>query len=124
MKEEQLASAAEIFQQAADVIYGWIVGKYGGLFKEMPQKTSTYHADILAYHVAVNYDPDNRRLNMHVRHMDMEVGGRIWYSEAGLEVIAIRTEVILKVCNGYAQPAERAYHPGSGSNLFQLSGIL
>lgn len=48
-------------------IYGWIVGKYGGLFKEMPQKTSTYHADILAYHVAVNYDPDNHRLNMHVR---------------------------------------------------------
>lgn len=46
-------------------IYGWIVGKYGGLFKEMPQKTSTYHADILAYHVAVNYDPDNHRMNMH-----------------------------------------------------------
>ena len=69
----------------------------------MPQKTSTYHADILAYHVAVNYDPDNHRLNMHVRHMDMEVGGRIWYSEAGLEV-SRQDEVILKVCNGYAQP--------------------
>ena len=52
MREEQLASATEIFQQAADCIYGWIVGKYGGLFKQMPQKTSTYHADILAYHVA------------------------------------------------------------------------
>lgn len=88
LKEEKPASAAEIFQQAADAIYGWIVGKYGGLFKEMPQKTSTYHADILAYHVAVNYDPDNHRLNMHVRHMDMEVGGRIWYSEAGLEGVA------------------------------------
>ena len=72
MREEQLASATEIFQQAADGIYSWIVGKYGVLFKGMPQKTSTYHADILAYHVAVNYDPANRRLNMHVRHMDME----------------------------------------------------
>ena len=103
MREEQLASATEIFQQAADCIYGWIVGKYGGLFKQMPQKTSTYHADILAYHVAVNYDPGNRHLNMHVRHMDMEVGGRIWYSEAGLEV-SRQEKVILKVCNGYAQP--------------------
>ena len=30
LKEEKPASAAEIFQQAADAIYGWIVGKYGG----------------------------------------------------------------------------------------------
>ena len=39
---------------------GWIVGKYGGLFKEYATgRPVTYHADILAYHVAVNYDPDN-----------------------------------------------------------------
>ena len=52
LKEGTSASASEIFQQAADGIYSWIVGKYGVLFKGMPQKTSTYHADILAYHVA------------------------------------------------------------------------
>ena len=93
------------------------------LFKEMPQKTSTYHADILAYHVAVNYDPDNRRLNMHVRHMDMEVGGRIWYSEAGLEVSRqerSNPEGLQRICTA----GQRAYYPGSGSNLFQLSGLL
>ncbi len=110
------------FQQAADGIYSWIVGKYGVLFKGMPQKTSTYHADILAYHVAVNYDPANRRLNMHVRHMDMEVGGRIWYSEAGLEV-SRQEEVILKVCNGYAQPGRSIPFRIRGY-IFQLSRIL
>ena len=118
---EQLASATEIFQQAADCIYGWIVGKYGGLFKQMPQKTSTYHADILAYHVAVNYDPGNRHLNMHVRHMDMEVGGRIWYSEAGLEV-SRQEKVILKVCNGYAQPAREHTIQDPGVTFFSYPG--
>ena len=98
----------------------------------MPQKTSTYHADILAYHVAVNYDPANRRLNMHVRHMDMEVGGRIWYSEAGLEV-SRQEEVILKVCNGYAQPGRsipfriRGYifsYPGYYKTIVDNIGIV
>ena len=121
MREGQLASATEIFQQAADCIYGWIVGKYGGLFKQMPQKTSTYHADILAYHVAVNYDPGNRHLNMHVRHMDMEVGGRIWYSEAGLEV-SRQEKVILKVCNGYAQPAREHTIQDPGVTFFSYPG--
>ena len=121
MREEQLASATEIFQQAADCIYGWIVGKYGGLFKQMPQKTSTYHADILAYHVAVNYDPGNRHLNMHVRHMDMEVGGRIWYSEAGLEV-SRQEKVILKVCNGYAKPAREHTIQDPGVTFFSYPG--
>ena len=85
----------------------------------MPQKTSTYHADILAYHVAVNYDPDNHRLNMHVRHMDMEVGGRIWYSEAGIEV-SRQDEVILKVCNGYAAGEEHTIRIQSFSVILDI----
>ncbi len=87
----------------------------------MPQKTSTYHGDILAYHVAVNYDPDNMRLNMHVRHMDMEVGGRIWYSEAGLEV-SRQGKVILKVCNGYAQPEREHSIQDPGVTFFSYPG--
>ena len=121
LKDDAPASATEIFQQAADIIYGWIVGKYGALFKGMPQKTGTYHADILAYHVAVNFDADNRRLNMHVRHMDMEVGGRIWYSEAGLEV-SQEEKVILKVCNGYAQPEREHTVLEPGVTFFSYPG--
>ena len=121
LKEGTDADATEIFCQTADTIYGWAFGKYGILFKKMPPKTSTYHADILAYHVAVNYDRENRRLNMHVRHMDMEVGGRIWYSEAGLEV-SRDEKVVLKVCNGYAQPERDHVVQDPGVTFFSYPG--
>ncbi|MCD7736877.1 MAG: hypothetical protein LUI07_07970 [Lachnospiraceae bacterium] len=86
MKNGAGGSAKEIFSACVNQIYDWIVKKYGQLFKDMPQRPSTYHADILAYHVAVNLDWQKCRMNMHVRHMDPEVGGRIWYSEASLEI--------------------------------------
>ena len=103
MKTEQEPQAEQIFEKSADCIYKWIVRKYGVLFKDMPQETSTYHADILAYHVNVHYDRERCRMNMHVRHMDLEVGGRIWYSEASL-FRDEKNRVMLKVCNGFAEP--------------------
>lgn len=116
MKDIKNPSSDLIFEQSADSIYQWVVGKYGGLFKNMPAEICTYHADILAYHVAVNYDRESRRMHMHVRHMDMEVGGRIWYSEASLEVDALE-RVLLKVCNGYAEP-EREHTVQDSSMIF------
>lgn len=116
MKEEEADSTA-IFERCADVIYQWIVQKYGGLFKNMPPQASTYHADILAYHVAINMDRDRRRMNMHVRHMDLEVGGRIWYSEACLEVTD-KDEVFLKLCNGYAEPERENHQTQDGTAMF------
>lgn len=121
MKDIKNPSSDLIFEQSADSIYQWIVGKYGGLFKNMPAEICTYHADILAYHVAVNYDRENRRMHMHVRHMDMEVGGRIWYSEASLEVDALE-RVLLKVCNGYAEPEREHTVQDSGMIFFSYPG--
>jgi len=108
-------SSDEIFDACVEQIYDWIVKKYGQLFKNMPQKPSTYHADILAYHVAVNLDRAGGRMNMHVRHMDPEVGGRIWYSEAALSVDEAG-KVWLCVSNGYAQARkdDRPVHEGAG----------
>ncbi len=59
---------------------------------------------------------------MHVRHMDLEVGGRIWYSEAGLEVKDGQSdsEGMQRICTA----GKRAFHPGTGSNILQLSRIL
>ena len=108
LKTEQPVTPDLIFEKSAEYIYKWIVQKYGVLFVDMPQEICTYHADILAYHVTINYDREARRMNMHVRHMDLEVGGRIWYSEACLEA-ANRENVMLKLCNGYAEP-ERENH--------------
>ena len=121
MKDIKNPSSDLIFEQSADSIYQWIVGKYGGLFKNMPAEICTYHADILAYHVAVNYDRENRRMHMHVRHMDMEVGGRIWYSEASLEVDALE-RVLLKVCNGYAEPEREHTVQDPGMIFFSYPG--
>ena len=121
MKDIKNPSSDLIFEQSADSIYQWVVGKYGGLFKNMPAEICTYHADILAYHVAVNYDRESRRMHMHVRHMDMEVGGRIWYSEASLEVDALE-RVLLKVCNGYAEPEREHTVQDSGMIFFSSPG--
>ncbi len=113
LKTDQPLTADLIFEKSAEYIYKWVVQKYGGLFAGMPQQITSYHADILAYHVRVNYDRQAGRMNMHVRHMDLEVGGRIWYSEACLEVTG-QEEVRMKVCNGYAEP-ERDNHFGQES---------
>ena len=121
MKDIKNPSSDLIFEQSADSIYQWVVGKYGGLFKNMPAEICTYHADILAYHVAVNYDRESRRMHMHVRHMDMEVGGRIWYSEASLEVDALE-RLLLKVCNGYAEPEREHTVQDSGMIFFSYPG--
>lgn len=117
LKTDQPITADLIFTRSADYIYRWIVRKYGVLFKDMPQETSTYHADILAYHVTVNYDREAHRMNMHVRHMDLEVGGRIWYSEASLELNE-EEKVILKVCNGYAEPEREKRSTQESSGIF------
>ncbi|MCD7818063.1 MAG: hypothetical protein LUH07_03295 [Lachnospiraceae bacterium] len=116
MKNGAEVSPKEIFSACVDQIYGWIVKKYGSLFKDMPLQPATYHADILAYHVAVNLDFENGRMNMHVRHMDPEVGGRIWYSEASLEN-RDHEKVYLRVSNGYAEAKkdDRPEHEGVGT---------
>lgn len=100
---EQPVGSRIIFEKVTECIYRWILSKYGGLFPEMPQEVTTFHADILAYHVTVNYDGAGGRMNMHVRHMDPEVGGRIWYSEASLEING-KDRVYLSLSNGYAEP--------------------
>ncbi len=114
--KEETVTPELIFEKAAASIYRWIVQKYGVLFRDMPQELTTWHADILAYHVIVNYNPDKGRMNMHVRHMDPEIGGRTWYSEASLE---IRREgrVYLRVNNGYAEPMRESL-TGKDSGLF------
>jgi len=109
--------AEDIFSACVEQIYGWIVKKYGPLFKDMPPQPTTYHADILAYHVAVNLDTQRKRMNMHVRHMDPDVGGRIWYSEASL-VMKDARKVYLSVSNGYAEAKRDDRPEREGAGIF------
>lgn len=121
LRTEEPVTADLIFERSADSIYRWIVRKYGALFKDMPEETGTYHGDIMAYHVMVNYSRKERRMNMHVRHMDLDVGGRIWYSEASLEVDE-EEKVILKVSNGYAEPEQEDCAQENAGIFFSYPG--
>lgn len=117
IEEGKKPSAELIFERSANLIYQWIVSRYGELFQNMPKETTTYHADVMAYHVAIQYDREQCRMTMHVRHMDLEVGGRIWYSEACL----CRTEqdqIMLKLSNGYAEPEKEENHVQESAGIF------
>ncbi|MCD7762612.1 MAG: hypothetical protein LUI14_05340 [Lachnospiraceae bacterium] len=114
---QEYPTADEIFCACTQQIYDWIVKKYGQLFKDMPAQPTTYHADILAYHVAVNLDYEKSRMNMHVRHMDPEVAGRIWYSEASL-TINEAGKVWLCVSNGYAEAKKDDRPEKDGAGIF------
>lgn len=122
LRVEEPVTADVIFEKSARHIYKWILQKYGVLFNDMPEAICTYHADVPAYHVTVNYDPAARRMDMQVRHMDLEVGGRIWYSEAWLEVQQ-EDQVMLKLCNGYAEPQrDEQYNPDNAASFFSYPG--
>lgn len=122
MKLEESPSPKQIFDRSAECIYRWIVRRYGLLFKDMPQEPSTYHADVFGYRVTINYDSQKGRMNMHVRYMDMEVGGRIWYSEASLER-EDHGAVILRVNNGYAETErDNAVTSDSAGMFFSYPG--
>lgn len=121
MKVEQPADARMIFEWSADIIYKWTLGKYGVLFQDMPRKASTYHADMLGYHVMIQYDREGCEMSMHVRHLDPEVGGRIWYSEASLERNR-DGHIILRVCNGYAEAEREDFVQESAGIFFSYPG--
>lgn len=121
MKEEAPEHAL-IFRRTSEVIYGWLVEKYGSLFKNMPGQLCTWKEDIFGYHASVEFQPKEQRMKLHVRHMDMEVGGRIWYSECSLE----NQEpggVWLQVCNGYAEPEREHVVQDPGAIFFSYPGF-
>ncbi len=129
VKQEEEPTANYLFTQCAKLTWKWIVSKYGVLFHDMPDEVQTYHADLLAYHVAVKYHPDRHVMNIHVRHMDPEVGGRIWYSEASIyeetgKDSKVTPGIWMKVLNGYAQPENRdSVTVEQKSNYFAYPGF-
>lgn len=115
--EGTFPSAEAIFLESSSLIYKWIVSKYGLLFKDMPKETATWHADVLAYNVTVKYHPESLVMNIHVSHMDPDVGGRIWYSEAHLYENE-QDEIWIELVNGYAEPDREISSPGETSGTF------
>ena len=130
--KEQDHSQSNIFRRCSDAIYSWIISRYGMLFPQMPERTCSWHGDIMAYHVEVEYDEKAFVMKMHVRHMDLEQAGRVWYSEAEL-CPDHEGRILFRVCNGYAEPqtensaSENAgmffSYPGFYKNIVDSIGI-
>ena len=122
MKDEEVLPE-RIFAKAADLIWQWIKNRYGGLFRTMPAQLSWYRADVYGYHVQVEIEHARQLLRMHVRHTDLDVGGRIWYSEA-LLARGADDIVRLSACSGYAEPdKERGIPQGLRSSFFSFPGF-
>ena len=103
MRQNDPPSAQEIFERSAQAIYGWVLTKYSPLFPGASKEVSTWKSDILGFHVDIVYRPEERMMKMHVRHVDSDVGGRIWYSDAKLLPDAAG-RIILDTRNGFAEP--------------------
>ena len=116
LKEGEPVVPETIFAACAEMIYGWIRTKYGELFRDMPEEPATWQGDAPGYHVLVFYDPERLRMKMSVQHLDLDVGGRIWYSEADVRADDF-DRIILHSENGYAEP-EKEHEAGEIPGMF------
>ena len=121
IRDEENPDTQLIFTRSAFCIQKWILQKYGALFPDMPEEPCTFERDDLAYHISMFYQPDKGKLYMFTRHPDLEVGGRTWYSLAALETDETG-RVLLRVCNGYAEPQHEHFQQESAAMLFSYPG--
>ena len=103
MREKEKPSLKQIFDACAEAIYQWARSRYGVLFTDMPAGISSYGADLMSCQVLSDYRPERLEMDLQVRHVDLETGGRVWYSQARLERRG--EKLYLGVCSGYAEPS-------------------
>ena len=103
LKDTEEYTTQDLFDRCCAFLYEWLIDKYGTIFTNVPSELCSWRMDVLGYHALVEYDREKLLMKMHVRHIDLEVGGRIWYCETLLEP-GENGEEILYVRNGYAQP--------------------
>lgn len=108
LRGQEDAGTDVIFRESAGIIYRWAVQKYSGMFQDMPEEVSDYDAGEMGFGVQVRYDPGRHSMKMHVRHIDPEIGGRTWYSEAWLQESPDgeregEGKIWLSIVNGYAE---------------------
>ena len=112
-----------IFLESARMIYRWVVSKYGNLFPGIPEEVCSCHADVMAYQATVRYHPEKHVMNTHVRHLDPEAGGRVWFSDAHLYEKE-KGQIWVEIVNGYAEPdREDAVRESTAANFFSYPGF-
>ncbi len=111
----------DIFERSSWLIYSWSVQKYGVLLPNMPENIGNYQGSIPGYHAAVSYEPDKLRMDMEVRHIDLEVGGRIWFSRAKLWRDELG-RIILECTNGYCESISEHFVQETDATFFSYPG--
>lgn len=128
MKNQDDLSPDAIYNECCMIIYRWLQQKYGNLFHDFPDTIRSFHAEVMAFNVTFKYRPEVRRLKVHARHIDPDVGGRVWFTEVNLyesfdgtpsegsEVtggILSRESpnIWIEVMNGYAEPDKEDTSP-------------
>ncbi|MDO4476049.1 MAG: hypothetical protein Q4B59_04625 [Lachnospiraceae bacterium] len=109
-----------IFELSAELLYRWVLGKYGELFMDMPPHVETYSNDGLAYRVSVDYRPQELEMKAQISHLDLDVGGRIWITEMFLR--KKDGSIYLSVDNGYAEPDHEETRDRSPASFFSYPG--
>ena len=136
MKGDDTPGSEAVFLECASIIYNWVRSKYGELFRDIPDQITSFHAEVMAFNVTVKYSQEKRRMKVHVRHIDPEVGGRVWFAEANLyesydgtpsegdqSVGGVQEEgnpsgIYIEIINGYAEPDREDISAGAAPSRF------
>ncbi len=121
MRVPEQPSADVIFDRACWLMYSWTNQKYGGILKDMPEQVCTYTGNVPGYDVQVLYDREALLMEMEVRHVDPEVGGRIWFSAAKLWKDE-KGRIMMDCRNGYAEPEREHFVQETGATFFSYPG--
>ena len=104
-----------IFDQASRAIYNWILAKYSELFMDLPFQPENTSLETMGYRRRVMIDRKSRFMKLSVMHIDLEVGGRVWYSDG--ELFCEDSQIWFYVNNGFGQPAPE-------HDVDQISGMF
>lgn len=136
LKSEETPDNGTIFHECARIIYEWVASKYGGLFHDIPEQITSFHAEVMAFNVTVKYSQEKRRMKVHVRHIDPEVGGRVWFAEANLyesydgtpskggQLVGgkpregVSSGIWVEIINGYAETDKEDMSTGEAPSTF------
>ena len=90
----------QVFKKAASYIYDWARWKYSNIFPEMFEKIKSYFKEENGFQVGIFYKPEEFFFAMSIFHPGVNVPGRMWHTEAVIELENGKLQLIVK--NGFA----------------------
>lgn len=121
MRGVETAGAGDIFNRCSELIHNWMRGKYAALFQDIPEQPASFVRDIAGYRVIEQYDAQQLSMGMEIRFLDVEVGGRIWYTRVRISPDETG-KIWLQCCSGYAEPEREDFVSENGVVFFSYPG--